>query len=82
MSAEERDRSPAGRFIYLAEKRVAKAITSIQSVAKLSDRKNYYYTDEQVAQIIEALESSLDTLKQQFSKSPDRAVSEFKFKND
>ena len=52
----------------------------MESVAKLSDRKNHYYTDEQVAQIIEALESNLDTLKQQFSKSPDRAVSEFKFK--
>ena len=41
MSSEDRDRSPAGRFTYLAEKRVGKALAAIGSVAKLSDRKNY-----------------------------------------
>ena len=36
---EDRDRSPEGRFKYLAEKRVGKALTAIRSIANLSDRK-------------------------------------------
>ena len=37
---QERDRSPAGRFKYLAEKRVGKAIKAIASISNLSDKKN------------------------------------------
>ena len=50
MSTPERDRSLEGRFIYLAEKRVGKALAAINSVAKLSDRKNYTYTEDQATQ--------------------------------
>jgi len=38
---QERDRSPAGRFKYLAEKRVGKAIKAITSISNLSEKKNY-----------------------------------------
>ena len=38
---QKRDRSPAGRFKYLAEKRVEKAIKAITSISNLSEKKNY-----------------------------------------
>jgi len=80
MSSEDRDRSPAGRFTYLAEKRVGKALTAIGSVAKLSDRKNYSYTNEQAEQIIEALETAVAAVKSDFSKTSYRVVNKFEFK--
>ena len=80
MSSEDRDRSPAGRFTYLAEKRVGKALTAIGSVAKLSDRKNYSYTDEQAEQIIDALEAAIAAVKSDFSKTAYKVASKFEFK--
>jgi hypothetical protein len=73
-----RDRSPEGRFVYLANKRVPKAIAAIESVTKLSDRKNYSFTEEQVQQIIDAMQETLDQLKEEFGKSKRSAASTFK----
>ena len=56
MEEPPRDRSPAGRFRYLAERRVPKALRAINSVTNLSDRKNYEFTDDQAQQIIDALQ--------------------------
>ena len=80
MNSEDRDRSPAGRFTYLAEKRVGKALTAIGSVAKLSDRKNYSYSQEQAEQIIEALEAAVAVVKSDFSKVNHKVVNKFEFK--
>ena len=80
MSQIERDRSPEGRFKYLAEKRVEKAIKAIQSVAKLSDRKNYSYTQDQVSQIVAALEAELGKLKSEFSEKAEEKRKGFEFK--
>lgn len=66
---DERDRSPEGRFKYLAEKRTEKALKAIQSVAVLRDRKNYKYNKDQVDQIVTALEESVENLKISFSES-------------
>ena len=77
---QNRDRSPEGRFIYLAYKRLEKAKTAILSVAKLADRKNYSYSEEQAEQIIDYLQALLDSLKEDFRK-PHRATPEkFEFK--
>ena len=80
MNTPERDRSLEGRFIYLAEKRVGKALAAINSVAKLSDRKNYTYTKDQVTQIIKALEGAVESLKNDFSKPSDKILKKFEFK--
>ena len=80
MKSEDRDRSPAGRFTYLAEKRVGKALTAIGSVAKLSDRKNYSYSQEQAEQIIEALEAAVAVVKSDFLKVNHKVVNKFEFK--
>jgi hypothetical protein len=75
----DRDRSPEGRFSYLAEKRIPKALRSIKSVANLSDRKNYTYTEEQVEQIVEALEYALENLKADFGRNMRQSKSTFQF---
>ena len=80
MSAPERDRSLEGRFIYLADKRVGKAVAAINSVAKLSDRKNYAYTEDQATQIIKALVGAVEYLKNDFSKPPDKISEKFRLK--
>lgn len=73
-----RDPSPEGRFIYLANKRVPKAIAAIESVTKLADRKNYSFTEEQAQQIIDAMQETLDQLKEEFGKPKRSAASTFK----
>jgi|TARA_B110000879_G_C10937253_1_gene418356 hypothetical protein len=66
---EDRDRSPEGRFKYLAEKRVGKALTAIRSIANLSDRKNYEYSEDQVIQIISALDNAVQEVKDDFARN-------------
>ena len=73
-----RDRSPEGRFLYLANKRVPKAIAAIESVTRLADRKNYSFTEEQAQQIIDAMQETLDEMKEEFGKSKRSAASTFK----
>jgi len=80
VTTEQRDRSPAGRFIYLAEKRVSKAINALESIEKLSEKKNYSYTEDQVQQIITALEAALDNVKTKFSNEQEKRSREFKLK--
>ena len=72
-----RDRSPEGRFVYLANKRVPRAIAAIESVTKLSDRKNYSFTEEQAPQIIDAMQETLDQLQEVFGQSKRSAASPF-----
>ena len=76
----ERDRSPEGRFVYLAEKRVEKAKIAIQSVGGLSDRKNYKYNQSQVDQIFTALDAALESARTKFHKNLSEP-STFKFKD-
>ena len=75
-----RDRSPSGRFRYLAERRVTKALRCINSVTNLSDRKNYDFTDDQAQQIIDALSDALDELKDEFARNSRSKKSSFELK--
>ena len=54
-------------FKRLAEKRVTKALRAIESVSKLSDPKNYTYTDEDIKKICSVLDNEIQKLKQSFS---------------
>ena len=77
---QERDRSPAGRFKYLAEKRVGKAIKAIASISNLSEKKNYEYTEDQVAQIMDALTHELELMRKKFEPSQTPSTKSFKLK--
>jgi hypothetical protein len=76
----ERDRSPAGRFTYLAEKRMSKALIAIDSLSNLSDKKNYEYTANQVAQITDALNEAVSILENKFKLNLKTNKNEFKLK--
>ena len=73
-------RSPKERFKELAEKRMDKALKAINSVTKLSDRKNYQYDEAQVLQMIEALETAIEELKNEYSRGVKNRASTFEFK--
>jgi DNA-binding ferritin-like protein len=73
-------RSPKERFKELAEKRMDKALKAINSVTKLSDRKNYQYDEAQVSQMIEALDAAVEELKNEYSRGIKNRASTFEFK--
>ena len=77
---QERDRSPAGRFTYLSMKRMDKAVSAIESLSNLSDKKNYEYTDDQVKQITYALEDAVAELRSKFQTNSRPSAKGFKFK--
>lgn len=73
-------RSPKERFKELAEKRMDKALKAINSVTKLSDRKNYQYDEAQVSQMIEALDAAIEELKNEYSRGTKNRASTFEFR--
>ncbi|MBV9504757.1 MAG: hypothetical protein JO323_07095 [Acidobacteriia bacterium] len=56
----------AARFEKLAERRVTEVVKKMRLIANLSNRRNYTYTEEQVKQILEALEAQIRLVKAKF----------------
>jgi hypothetical protein len=65
------------RFIRVAESRTNKAIQMIRNISNLSNRSNYYFTDENVKKIFSALEKEIKIAKLKFT---EEEKSEFKLK--
>ena len=63
MSKEPKDE----RFIRLAEARVNKIIKMVRLLGNLSGASNYSYTDSQVEQIYDALQTELDKSRKRFA---------------
>jgi hypothetical protein len=59
----EKDRE---RFVELANRRVSKALKSIQLIGNLSNRSNYDYTEDDVAKIIRALQDEISACRKRF----------------
>lgn len=59
----EKDRD---KFVNLANKRVSKALQTIQLIGNLSNRSNYDYTEEDVAKIFRALQEEIAACKKRF----------------
>ena len=59
----EKDRQ---KFIELAEKRVTKVIKGIRLIGNLSNKSNYFYTDEDIKKILKALRAETKFLQQRF----------------
>ena len=66
-------------FIQLAEKRVNRALKAIESVEKLSDKKNYVYSKEESDQVIGFLKEQVIKLEKAFDQSDEDELN-FKFK--
>ena len=87
MREKQLDRSPQARFVRVAERRVKKATAAVLSIANLSDRKNYRYTEQQVHELLEHLEGSVKTVREEFERRlklsrPDAATFQFSSKGD
>lgn len=68
-------------FKRLAEKRVNKAISMLRLIGNLSNKALYKFGDNEVKQILEALNAEIADIKTKFkSKSSDRDGNGFKLK--
>ena len=54
------------RFVRLAEARVTKVRQTLRLIGNLSNRHNYEYTDEDVKDIISALDAEMKVLRAKF----------------
>ena len=59
----EQDRQ---KFITLANKRVSKALQTIQLIGNLSNRSNYNYTPDDVTKILKALTDEVSACRKKF----------------
>ncbi len=66
------------KFIELAEKRVTRAIKDLRLIGNLANRNNYEYTENEVRQIIFALEKEVKKLKGAFSNHEVESSIDFK----
>lgn len=57
------------KFSDLANRRVNRVIRNICEIGKLSDKRYYSYTDDQVKQIIDSLKNEIKVLKLTFKKN-------------
>ncbi len=62
-------RDKTDKFIFLANKRVNKAIKVLKLIGNLANKKNYSYSDEQVKKIIKALQKEVDSIRHNFQNS-------------
>ena len=60
-------KNKSDKFIELANKRVNKTLKDIQLVGNLANKQNYEYNEQQVKQILKALQHELDNVKNCFS---------------
>lgn len=67
-------------FERLAEKRVTSAIKTLRLIGNLSNRRNYYYTDGHVKEIVDVLEMEIRKLRARFKEKANQEPSIFKFK--
>lgn len=61
--SREKDRQ---KFIALANKRVSKALQTIQLIGNLSNRSNYDYTQDDVSKIMKALTDEVTACRKKF----------------
>lgn len=59
----EKDRE---KFVDLANKRVSKALQTIQLIGNLSNRSNYDFTEDDVAKIFRALQEEIASCRKRF----------------
>lgn len=69
------------KFRRLAEARTDRAISALQSLAKLSNKNHYEYSDREVQKIIKAIKAELDATKLAFELRS-KSVSSGKFSLD
>jgi len=54
------------KFVELANRRVSRALKSIQLIGNLSNRSNYDYSEDDVAKIFKALQDETSACRKKF----------------
>lgn len=65
----ETEKSKRERFLKVAEARTNKIISMIRLLGNCSNTNNYQYTDKEIKQIFDAIESELKSAKTKFNKN-------------
>jgi predicted DNA binding CopG/RHH family protein len=73
-------RDKRSKFIELANNRVNRAIKDLRLIGNLSNRAAYEYKDEDVRQIVRALQQELEAVRARFGRSGEKSESEFQLK--
>ena len=68
------------KFVLLAQNRTKNAIKAIRVIAKLANKAAYEYDDSEVKQIVNALSSEVEALKDRMSSTPSKETIEFTLK--
>jgi hypothetical protein len=68
------------RFERIAERRVNETLRALRLLGNLSDRRNYAYTDDQVAMILSAIDQGYRALKSRFKAESVTDFQGFRFK--
>ena len=68
------------RFERIAERRVNETLRALRLLSNLSDRRNYAYTEDQVAMILAAIDQGCRALKSRFRAESVSDSREFRFK--
>lgn len=77
---ENKVETKAERFKRLAERRATEVLVKLRLLGNLSDKKNYEYSDGQIRQLFEALETELRSCKSRYKSSDVNSSSRFVFK--
>lgn len=68
------------KFERIAERRVNEALRALRLLGNLSDRRNYAYTEDQVAMILGAIDEGNRALKSRFKVESATYCRTFRFK--
>lgn len=68
------------KFVELANNRVNRVIKSLRLIGNLSNRAAYDYTDDDVRQIVRALQQEVETVRSRFSRTGEKSGAEFQLK--
>jgi hypothetical protein len=70
----------AQKFERIAERRVNETLRALRLLGNLSDRRNYAYTEEQVAMVLSAIDLEVRSLKARFKAESPSETPTFRFK--
>jgi hypothetical protein len=70
----------AQRFERLAVRRVTEVVKKMRLVGNLANKHNYSYTEDQVRQIVEALDAEMRQVKARFRQEISSLTQEFSFR--
>lgn len=70
-----------GKFVELANNRVSRAIRDLRLIGNLCNRAAYDYTDDDVRQIVRALQQEVEAVRSRFGRSGEKPEAEFRLKS-